>query len=387
MVKQTDPVKRAEALKNIKEAALRRSQDPEYRKKIKEAAIKRSQNPEWKRKQKEAREIFSQDPEYKHSMIEGAKKRSQDPEWQRKHKEMIEKRSQDPEYRKKMKDIAIRRSQDPEWLLKNKDMCEKRSQDPEWREKISKANTGKVPWNKGIPMKEESKELLRQVNIDKKLAQETKDKISQSNIGKHCGELNPMFGKIPWNKGKTSPDEVNKKISESNNGKKRTKEVKERMSEFRKELWKDPEYRAHLIKILKISLLGENNPNYGKIASQETRDKMSEGHKGKLTGEDNPNWNGGITPLRKSIRESTEMYEWKRKVMERDDYRDADTGERGEFEVHHIIPLEELLQKYNIQTLDDARNCKELWDINNGKTMLYENHRKFHGLMGGDEDD
>ena len=271
MVLPRDPVKREEALKNIKEAAIRRSQ-----------------NPEWKRKNKELGERLSQDPE-----------------WKRKNKEGIERRSQNPEWIKHNKEAMQKLAEDPEWNRKNKEMCKIRSQNQEWKDKIGIGNTGKV-------RTDEWKQMMSE---------------------KYTGEGNPFYGKHH-----------------------------------------DPE-----------KFTGEKNGMFGRQRSEEAKLATSLANKGKRLGADNPAWNGGITPLRKSIRESTEMYEWKRKVMERDDYRDADTGERGEFEVHHIIPLEELLQKYNIQTLDDARNCEALWDINNGKTMLYENHRKFHGLMGEDE--
>jgi hypothetical protein len=271
MVLPKDPVKREEALKNIKEAAVRRSQ-----------------NPEWIRKNKEHGERLKQDLEWKLKVKEAAIQRSKDPEWRKHNIESCKKLAQDPL-----------------WREKQKEGCKIRSLDPEYRKKISIGNTGKV-------RTEEFKQLLREMNT---------------------GENNPFYGK------------------HHESGK----------------------------------FVGENNGMYGKEHSKETKEKMGESHKGQLLGDKNPAWKGGITPLRKAIRESTEMYEWKRKVMERDDYRDVNTGERGDLEVHHVIPFEELLSKYNITTLEEAKNCKELWDIDNGITMLYENHRKFHGLNGKDD--
>jgi hypothetical protein len=35
----------------------------------------------------------------------------------------------------------------------------------------------------------------------------------------------------------------------------------------------------------------------------------------------------------------------------------------------------EILKEYNVKTLDDAHKCKELWDINNGRTLCINCHK------------
>jgi hypothetical protein len=247
-----------------------------------------------------------------------------------------------------------------EEALKNiKEAAIRRSQNPAWKENVKKSHKGIKP------------------------SEETKEKMRQSHIGKHSGEDNPMFGKIPWNKGLPMKEESRLKLSETKKNKHyhHSDEWKLEMSE-RNSGESNPFYGKHHEP---GKFVGENNPMFGKMRSEESKLAQSISRKGQCRGEENSNWNGGITPLRKAIRESSEMYEWKKKVMERDGYKDIYTGEVGYLEVHHKTPFEELLRKYNIQTLEDARNCKELWDIDNGETMLKRNHRKYHGLVGEDD--
>ena len=87
-------------------------------------------------------------------------------------------------------------------------------------------------------------------------------------------------------------EETKKKISESLKGenhpfygKHHTEETKQKMSEARKKYLEEyPE-----------ALKGRNNPMFGKHHSEETKQKISESLKGKLAGENNPNWKGGIS--------------------------------------------------------------------------------------------
>ena len=105
-------------------------------------------------------------------------------------------------------------------------------------------------------------------------------------------------------------------------------------------------------------------------------------YKESVMGENNPNWRGGITPLRKQIRECSKMYEWKKTIFERDEYKDWFSGCRGDIVAHHKIPFAKIIKMYNIKTLDDALKCDTLWDINNGVTMLKTTHNAFHDMWG-----
>ena len=70
------------------------------------------------------------------------------------------------------------------------------------------------------------------------------------------GEKHRLYGKSPWNKGKTNcySEETRNKISNTLKGRKLSDEHKQKLSEA----W-----------------LGENNPNYGKHLSEETKMKLS----------------------------------------------------------------------------------------------------------------
>lgn len=244
--------------------------------------------------------------------------------------------------------------------LKNiKEAAMKRSLDPIWKENVRQSQIGKI------------------------MSEESRKKMSESHKGKHGGEKNPMFGKPAWNKGIPMSEETKRKLSEAKKGKHiHTSEYKKKLSDASKGE-KNPFFGKHHTEECIQNMSGSGNPMFGKHPSKETLKKMSKSHIGKCRGPENAMWNDGITPLRKAIRESREMYEWKRKVFERDDYRDYYSGVKGgDLEAHHIIKFEDLLKKYNIKTLDDARNCKELWDVDNGATMRKDIHKAHHDIYG-----
>lgn len=82
------------------------------------------------------------------------------------------------------------------------------SPNQETRDKISKSNKGREPYNKGL-----------------RLSDRTKDKISQSRLGKYKGEENPNYGnhKLSGKNhpfyGKTHSEETKRRISNSRKGK------------------------------------------------------------------------------------------------------------------------------------------------------------------------
>ena len=119
--------------------------------------------------------------------------------------------------------------------------------------KLSESKKGQIPWNKGKkiksnrvygPLSEETKEKIRQANLDKKLSEETKSKISLSNKGKIVSEETKSKISLS-NKGKIVSEETkekhrNKKISEetkekirqANLGKKVSQKTKEKLKNF-----------------------------------------------------------------------------------------------------------------------------------------------------------
>lgn len=124
--------------------------------------------------------------------------------------------------------------------------------------------------------------------------------------------------------------------------------------------------------------------------SQETKDKISEGHKGKkkslewrkqmslrIRGEGNPMWKGGLSLLHYQIRDCFEYRQWRSDVFTRDNHTCQICGVRGEtLNADHIRPLFLIIKEHYIRSLEDATNCSELWNIDNGRTLCVTCHRK-----------
>lgn len=107
----------------------------------------------------------------------------------------------------------------------------------------------------------------------------------------------------------------------------------------------------------------KENPEKLKARSEKTR------------GEKHYRWNGGISKLNLSIRRMTENRKWMDAIKARDK-KCTECGSEKNLESHHIKPLKELIEKYKIKNRDDARKCKALWDLKNGKTLCRKCHYK-----------
>lgn len=116
---------------------------------------------------------------------------------------------------------------------------------------------------------------------------------------------------------------------------------------------------------------GEKHPLYGTKRPLTTRNKISEGRKGKYTQENNPNWNPNLTQEEREIKRNTpENVEWKKKVMARDNYTCQCCGKMGnhDIEAHH---------------LNSHDWCKEKrTDETNGITLCETCHKNFHSIYG-----
>jgi len=100
-------------------------------------------------------------------------------------------------------------------------------------------------------------------------------------------------------------------------------------------------------------------------------------------GENSNAYKNGNTPLFLRIRKSKRMEKWRKAVFMRDNFIDQKYKQKGDFlNAHHIITFSELLRKHNIQTLEQSKNCMELWDISNGITLSKKSHLDFHKIYG-----
>ena len=123
-------------------------------------------------------------------------------------------------------------------------------------------------------------------------------------------------------------------------------------------------------------------PWLGKKRSLATNQKISKALKGKYVAEKNWNWKED-TPLRARIRTSSEYIKWRTVNFERDNYTCTACGIKGGKGKTVILQVDHYLKSFaricnenNIQTLEKALNCKELWDINNGRTLCIDCHKK-----------
>lgn len=81
------------------------------------------------------------------------------------------------------------------------------------------------------------------------------------------------------------------------------------------------------------------------------------------------------SPFHKSIRELYRYREWRSSIFRRDNFICVLCGKRGYVEAdHHPTRFVHIIRKYSIKTLEQAINCKELWDINNGRTLCRKCH-------------
>ena len=131
--------------------------------------------------------------------------------------------------------------------------------------------------------------------------------------------------------------------------------------------------------------------NKGHLVSRVSRKKMSESHKGlipwnkgekypQVSGSNNGNWKGGVVLLTPKIKNSFEYRQWRSDVFTRDSFACQYCGNNcsGNLNAHHIKHFSMIFEEHNITTIEEALNCEELWNINNGITYCKECHKKIH---------
>lgn len=184
--------------------------------------------------------------------------------------------------------------------------------------------------------------------------------------------------------------ERNLKISKAMKERKRKKgflnslETRKKMSLARmgKEPWNKGKKGVYSQEVIeKIRKASKNNKNsLGKhwTMSEQGKINVSLGHRG----EKHWNWKDGISGFNYRIRSMFKMRQWRSDVFERDNYTCQECGKRNGFgktiflEAHHIKEFYLILKENNIQTIEQADTCEELWNINNGITLCKNCHQK-----------
>lgn len=109
----------------------------------------------------------------------------------------------------------------------------------------------------------------------------------------------------------------------------------------------------------------------GKRLTESHRINLSLGHTKEKQ------FNGFKREIRGRIMRMREYLEWRATVFKRDNYHCQNCGEKGYIEAHHIIPFKVIIEEFGIKTIDQAIECRELWDVGNGITYC----RKCHILL------
>ena len=175
---------------------------------------------------------------------------------------------------------------------------------------------------------------------------ETKLKMSNTRRGKPH----------PWNKGVPRKLSTKIKLSQSHKGKKFSNEHRHKISEARIGIIFS---EAHLKNLKKANAL-----------KRET-----------LKGNKSWRWKGGITPIRKRIRESWKYGEWRQQCFIRDKFTCQKCGVHGEYlEVHHKKSFAKLLTKTIfymplLSIYDASMLYIPMWDTNNGITLCQKCHK------------
>lgn len=88
-------------------------------------------------------------------------------------------------------------------------------------------------------------------------------------------------------------------------------------------------------------------------------------------------YKGGVSVVYKTSYNSPKYRKWRTEVFIRDNFTCVKCGEKsGYVTAHHIKPFSKIRKDNNIKNIEDAKRCRELWDINNGITLCEKCHQK-----------
>jgi len=121
----------------------------------------------------------------------------------------------------------------------------------------------------------------------------------------------------------------------------------------------------------------------GRKLSKKTKEKIAKSNKGNK----HYNWQGGITILAKRIKRCFKYRQWKSDIFTKDNFICQRCNKRGGYlEAHHIKKFYKIIKENKIKTVDEAINCEELWNVNNGITYCKNCHLyKIHKWKGGEK--
>lgn len=97
------------------------------------------------------------------------------------------------------------------------------------------------------------------------------------------------------------------------------------------------------------------------------------------------NWRGGTSKLRDRIEALPKYKKWRKSVFEKDKYTCQKCKIKGKrIQPHHKKELSQILKENHIKTIKLAKECKELWDTKNGKTLCIPCHKQTRSYLKND---
>jgi len=113
------------------------------------------------------------------------------------------------------------------------------------------------------------------------------------------------------------------------------------------------------------------NSMLGKKHSKATKKKIGKKsvNRNWATGQRNGSYKDGLIKIRGRIRFLTEYNQWRQAVID-----NSETKYIKGMQVHHLKPFNLIIEENNIKNVEDARNCKELWDVDNGCVLKKGEH-------------
>jgi len=182
-------------------------------------------------------------------------------------------------------------------------------------------------------------------------------KSKQIYCSRQCAYVSPAFGR---------------KISQASSGRKLSEEARKNIALATRKKWQNKEFKMRVGRAISLGRVGikvseEGRRNMRKAALLNTPKRESHW-----------NWQGGVTPVRESIRKTFEYKRWVQNVFERDNFTCQHCGKiGGDLEADHYPKrFAQLLDEYNVENVEDAMYCKELWNLDNGRTLCAKCHLK-----------
>lgn len=91
-----------------------------------------------------------------------------------------------------------------------------------------------------------------------------------------------------------------------------------------------------------------------------------------------PFWRGGTSTLQTLVRGMPENRQWIKQCLYRDRFtcQECRVESNGNnMQVHHIKQFAEILRDNKIDSIEKAKTCEELWNMNNGITLCRDCHK------------